>query len=229
MEDGQEDDTGKNSSKISKASKKQKHKNGMQIAKRGNGKKKNNNGSKKGSGKDNGSNIKWIILIWISSFFLSGFFSIISSGILSQVNILIAVIVLVSIIIINIIFDIIGTASTAADSIPFHSMAARKVKGAKEAITLIKHADKVSNFCNDVIGDICGILSGAAAAYIVLKAADRGLFTGTAIHSVIEIILSGLVASLTVGGKSIGKSLAINKSNDIIYKVALLIRIFKRR
>jgi len=190
-----------------------------------------NNGKRNGkqNGKNNLKNIRWIIIIWVSSFFLSGFFSIVSSGILSQVNVLVAVIVLVTIIFINIIFDIIGTASTAADPVPFHSMASRKVKGAREAIKLIKHADRVSNFCNDVVGDICGILSGAATAYIVLKMAERGFFTGSVIHSVVEIILSGLVASLTVGGKSIGKTLAIKNSNDIIYRVALFIRLFKRR
>jgi CBS domain containing-hemolysin-like protein len=75
-----------------------------------------------------------------------------------------------------------------------------------------------------VIGDICRILSGSATAYIVIKIVQNRTSL-----TLVEMILTGLVASLTVGGKSIGKSVAIKNSNKIIYRVAVLIRIFKRR
>ncbi len=45
-------------------------------------------------------------------------------------------------------------------------MAAKKVPGAAECIMLLRHADRVASICNDVIGDICGVVSGAAAATI---------------------------------------------------------------
>lgn len=35
-------------------------------------------------------------------------------------------------------------------------------------LNLKKNADKVSSFCNDVIGDICGIISGAARRQLQL-------------------------------------------------------------
>ncbi|WDC83794.1 hypothetical protein PL321_14940 [Caloramator sp. mosi_1] len=82
--------------------------------------------------------------------------------------------VLISIIFVGIIFDIIGVAVTAAEEAPFHSLASRKVKGAKTAVKLIRNADKVSNFCNDVIGDICGVVSGAAGAIIISKLISKG-------------------------------------------------------
>jgi hypothetical protein len=67
------------------------------------------------------------------------------------------------------LFDIIGVAVTAADERPFHSMAAHKEKGAAEALYLLHNASHVSSFCNDVVGDICGIVSGTTAAVIVSR------------------------------------------------------------
>ena len=45
-------------------------------------------------------------------------------------------------------------------------MNSRKVKGANVAVKFKKNAEKVSSFCCDVIGDICGVISGGAAAAI---------------------------------------------------------------
>ncbi|MEG6611861.1 Mg2+ and Co2+ transporter CorB [Pseudoclostridium thermosuccinogenes] len=171
-----------------------------------------------------GNNKKWSLIITLVSFFLSASMSVIASNILGNVGILVSFFVVFAIIVINILFDIIGTAVTAADEAPFHAMASRKVYGAKQAIKLIRNADKVSNFCNDVIGDICGVISGTASTYIVLKiAADSESLRGV----VINLIMTGMVASFTVGGKAFGKSLAIENSNYIIYKVAIIINFFK--
>jgi len=171
-----------------------------------------------------GNNKKWSLIITLVSFFLSASMSVIASNILGNVGILVSFFVVFAIIVINILFDIIGTAVTAADEAPFHAMASRKVYGAKQAIKLIRNADKVSNFCNDVIGDICGVISGTASTYIVLRiAADSESLRGV----VINLIMTGMVASFTVGGKAFGKSLAIENSNYIIYKVAIIINFFK--
>ena len=56
----------------------------------------------------------------------------------------------------GILFDIIGVAVTSSDDKIFHSMSARKVRGAKVAVKFHKNAEKVSSFCCDVVGDICG-------------------------------------------------------------------------
>ena len=69
----------------------------------------------------------------------------------------------------GILFDIIGVAVTAADPRPFHSMAAHKEPGAKEALVLLRNAGRVSSVCNDVVGDICGIVSGTTTAVIVVR------------------------------------------------------------
>jgi len=116
-------------------------------------------------------------------------------------------------------FDIIGTAVTAADETPFHAMASRKLYAAKQSIKLIRNADKVSNVCNDVVGDICGIISGAAGAYIVFRViGNKDVITMT------ELAVTGSITALTVGGKALGKTIAIRNSNYIIYKVSVIIK-----
>lgn len=159
------------------------------------------------------NNMKWVLLITLWTFALSVFMSFFSDLILRNTNIFISCIVLLIIIFIGIIFDVIGIAVAAVDERPFHSMAAGKVSGSLQSIKMIKHASKVSNICNDVIGDICGIISGASATFIVVQAVqlypniNLGIFT---------VLISSLAASLTVGGKAVGKDIAINYSKIII-------------
>jgi CBS domain containing-hemolysin-like protein len=109
---------------------------------------------------------------------------------------------------------------TAAEEAPFHSLASRKVTGAKTAVKLIRNADKVSNFCNDVIGDICGVVSGAAGAIIISKLISKGISNN---QTILALIVSATIASLTVGGKAIGKNFAMTQSNNIVYKTAWII------
>ncbi len=157
--------------------------------------------------------LKWVMLITLWTFGLSVFMSFFSDLILRNVNMFFSFLLLLAIIFLGIIFDIIGIAVTAVDERPFHSMASAKVAGALQSIKMIKNASKVSNICNDVIGDICGIISGASATFIVVRAVqiypyiNIGLFT---------VLVSSLAASLTVGGKAVGKDIAINYSKGII-------------
>ena len=120
------------------------------------------------------------------------------------------------------IIDIIGVAVTSADEKIFHSMSARKVKGAKLAVKFKKNADKLSSFCNDVIGDVCGIISGSAGAIIAATLSVK--FSLSAF--LVSLIVTASIAALTIGGKAMGKSIAINKSNIILYRFAKFISIF---
>lgn len=69
---------------------------------------------------------------------------------MQSLNLFFAFIVLFAIIAINILFDMIGTAVQSAEEKPFHSLAARKVKGARESISVIRHAPQLANLCCDV-------------------------------------------------------------------------------
>ncbi|MGI6669209.1 MAG: Mg2+ and Co2+ transporter CorB [Acetivibrionales bacterium] len=177
------------------------------------------------------SNIRWVIIVTIASFIISAFFSVVSSDILKEAKIFTAFIVILVIIITNIVFDIIGTAVTAAEEAPFHAMASKKFYAARQSIRLIRNADKVSNVCNDIVGDICGIISGAAGAYIILRIIGDHEAVTTA-----ELFVTGMITALTVGGKAFGKIIALRNSNSIIYKVGVITKfitdgflIFKKR
>lgn len=165
------------------------------------------------------NNAIWILTITVVSFLISTILTIASSDILKEAEIITSFLVIFLIILVNISFDIVGTAVTAADETPFHAMASRKLYGAKQSIKLIRNADKVSNVCNDVVGDICGIISGAAGAYIIFRIiGNREAITLT------ELVVTGLITALTVGGKALGKTIALRNSNYIIYKVSVVIK-----
>lgn len=129
---------------------------------------------------------------------------------------------LAMIILIGVFFDIIGVAAAAATEGPCHAQAATRTFGAKQAVKVVRNADRVSSFCNDVVGDICGILSGAIAAAVVfeLMANASGIPELAA-----STLLTALVAGLTVGGKAAGKSLAIKHANDIVLRVGMLLAV----
>ncbi len=161
-------------------------------------------------------NKKWVSQIVILAFTISFCLSFISESTIPNLSLPFGILLILLFILINIIFDVVGMAVTSAEEKVFHSMNSRKVKGADIAVKMIKNADKVSNFCCDVIGDICGVVSGAASTSISLIIANQ-LNTNTFFTS---LIVAAIVASLTIGGKALGKTIAINKSNIIIYETS---------
>ena len=165
-------------------------------------------------------NFKWVFLISIWTFIMAAFFSIISENLIKNINTGMAFIVLIIIIFIGIFFDTIGIAVTAAEEKPFHAMAANNIKEAKYAIKLVRNASQVSNFCNDVIGDISGIISGAIGTTIIYNIINTYGFTNVGILS---IIITSFIASLTVGGKALGKSIAMIYYDKIIFYIAKIL------
>lgn len=170
-------------------------------------------------------NYSWIIKIVIITFIISFTFSAFSEIVIPNVNVFIGIILLIIFILLGILFDMIGVSVTAADIVPFNSMNSRKIRGADIAVMFKKNADKVSSFCNDVVGDICGIVSGSAGSIIAISIANTFNFD----KFYVMLIVTSIVASLTIGGKALGKSFAINKSNTILYKFALFVSYFYKK
>src|SRR5699024_6630319 len=162
--------------------------------------------------------IKFSITIAVITFVLAAIFSVISSSILGKVVWLIGLLVVLIIVLIGVLFDMVGIASTSVTEAPFHAMAAEKITGAKEAVAIIRNADKFASFCNDVIGDISGIVSGTATALVVLQITNLlGESDGSPLEITLSVLLTSIVAALTVGGKALGKYIAINSSTKIIH------------
>lgn len=165
----------------------------------------------------------WIYKVFLMTFFLSIAFSFLSNAITTNANVFVMIIITFVVIGIGIIFDMIGTASLTSNEATFHAKSSRKIKGAKESLSLIKNSVKVSSVCNDVIGDVCGIISGGMGAMIALNISN--IFNGNIIMS--SIIVSSLISSLTVGGKAIFKRVAIKKCDDIVFLVGKIKNAFK--
>lgn len=168
------------------------------------------------TGKKEHNHYRWALTAFVMAVALSGLLSLSSEAILENAGLLLALLILALFIGLGILFDIIGVAVTAADPRPFHSMAAHKEKGAKEALKLLRNADRVSSVCNDVVGDICGIVSGSTAAVIVTHL-QRDLSTTSVL---ISIGATALISGITIGGKALGKTVAINQCTSVVYRVA---------
>ena len=162
----------------------------------------------------------WITKIVLLAFLISIVFTFVSETAIPNINVVLGIILCLIFIVIGVIFDMVGVAVASADEAVFHSMASRKLKGAAMAVKLKKNADKVSSFCNDVIGDICGIISGSTGAVIAIKIAENNLL--------VTLFIMGIISALTIGGKALEKSLAITKSNNILFIFAKILCIFKR-
>ena len=171
------------------------------------------------------ANYKWIIEITLIAFIISLLFSIMSELLIPKANIIISILILIIFILLGIIFDMIGVAVQSSNEAPFHSMNSRKIKGADMAVKLKKNADKTSSFCNDVIGDICGIISGTIGTVIAAKLALS--FNFNEFYTI--LIVTAIISALTIGGKALGKTLAINKSNYILYGAAKFIASFFKK
>ena len=168
--------------------------------------------------------IRWVVTIFLVTILISGTISLLSDVIMSASSVAVAFLILLVIIFVGIIFDIVGMAVATADEKPFHSMAARKVPGAHEAIALLRNAERVSSICNDVVGDICGVVSGSASATIAAQILSNFEFTWP---QIVSLAMSALAAGLTVGGKAVGKGFAVSSCTAIVHTVGKLIYTWK--
>jgi Mg2+/Co2+ transporter CorB len=166
----------------------------------------------------------WPLVVLLTALILSFSFGFLSELALTDANIIVAILVICVFMFISIVTDIIGVAVTAADVSPFRSMSARKIRGAKEAIILIKNADKVASIIADILGDICGILSGAAGA--VVTAVLVGDITDVTQTILIASGVSAAISGIIIFGKAIGKGIAISGCDKIVLFLGKVVNVF---
>jgi CBS domain containing-hemolysin-like protein len=153
--------------------------------------------------------------VGLLSFILAVAVSYLSSVTLAVVPAVVALLVVLLLVAIGVTFDILGTSVTAADQTPLNAMASKRVAGARQALWLVRNADRVANFTNDVVGDVSGAVSGAAGATVALQLVN--LFHGGQLATELMTLATvGLVAGVTVGGKAAGKSFAIERATDVV-------------
>lgn len=168
---------------------------------------------------------RWLGIVTLLAFCISIIMSLFSTMALKSVPLLIAILITLAFIVIGIIFDTVGVAVTSGDITVFNSMSARKIKSGKIGVFLVKNASKVSSICCDVIGDVCGIVSGACGTVIVTIICSKT----NANILLVTALVSAIISALTIGGKAAEKSFAMKESTKIIKVVASCLAIFKRK
>ena len=164
---------------------------------------------------------RWVVRIFLMSVALSGVLSLLSGTMLAGAGYIAAVMTLVFFVLLGIVFDVVGVAVTAASPSPFHSMASHRTRGAKEALFLLRNSEKVASFCNDVVGDICGIVSGSTAAVLVARLQQSLSVENVLVSTAVTALISGL----TIGGKAIGKKIALDRCKEVVYATGKLMHI----
>jgi len=156
----------------------------------------------------------WYLELFFSSLFLCFMFAIISQITLLNSSLALALFLVLVLIFVSVLFDIIGVAVAASNIKPFLELKkAGKTKGVNMAIKMVKNADRVSSICTDVVGDICSIVSGASGVAISIIIISELPSISSA---VLSTLISSFIAALTVLGKAVGKSFALNSSTKIL-------------
>ena len=170
-------------------------------------------------GNNKPSSLKFALFWGTVAFFTAIFFSFFSEIVLPRLQILmLSFSFLLLVIITGIVFDMVGVSVAVANEHPFHAKATKRLRGATQAIVMVRHADKVATFCNDVIGDICGTVSGALGASIVFQIIAASS-TWSKYESIASMLMTGVIAAVTVGGKATGKRAALNDWEEIVFFV----------
>ena len=167
---------------------------------------------------------KWVLTVVILSFVLSIFMSLLTSIFVESAGLFVALIALITLVLLGIITDVIGTAVTSAEDQPFIAMASKRITGAKQALRLIRMAEKVSSLLNDVVGDIVGIVSGSAGSVIALSLVRLGV-PGT----VASVLIAAFTSAFMIGGKAYGKGFAIENSAKIVLQVGRIMAMFEKK
>lgn len=171
--------------------------------------------------------LSWALIATSMTIVLSSLFSFLSETVLLETSIIVSFIIAIIFILLNVVTDTLGVSVTACDKVPFLAMASKKIKGAKEALVLIDNADKISNICSDIIGDICGIMSGAVGANIVTQILI--LNNGSLNSILISVVISTAIAAVTVFFKAIGKYLATRYYEAIVLFSSKILKIFIKK
>ncbi|MDE7167699.1 MAG: hypothetical protein K2O28_02485 [Clostridia bacterium] len=166
----------------------------------------------------------WGISVFFLSFALTVLFSFLTEISVKGSPAYVCIIVLLVLLVLNIGCDVLANAIISISPEAFHAMASNKIKGAKRAVTFCRNATKLSSIFADVIGDICGIVSGAAGAALVIDIA----VTGTTWELIASIGISAAIGALTVGGKALFKHVAVKYNKQIVFGFAKFTTFFKK-
>ena len=159
------------------------------------------------------NSFRWAFKIFILSICLSIVFSMISQSLFPKLSSILSLFVIMFFITLSVVFDMINVAVT---TIKKEDLASEKGKnGYSTALKLCNNREKVASFCGDVVGDICGILSGAGGVSLVVNMNINNL----SIYFIVTCIISAFIAGITIFGKAIMKTYSVENCKTVIMKV----------
>lgn len=158
------------------------------------------------------SNLRWAFKTLVLSISLSIVFSVISQSLFPNLSIFLSIFVIAFFIFLSVLFDMIGVAVTSVDFIQLEKYAGKK--GYNTSIKLCQNTEKISSFCGDVVGDICGILSGAGGVSLVVNMN----ISNPSVYFIVTCLISSLIAGLTIFGKAIMKGYALENCEIVVMK-----------
>lgn len=162
------------------------------------------------------ANLKNALSIGSMGFLLAVIFSGPIGTILQEVGPLTAAFIVLATIAVAILADILAIAATVGDDAPLNAMASDRVPGAKEALILVRNAGRVNSIFSDVVGDVAGTMTGVLATPIIYGIREA---YPTVPSSVASMLVIGVIAFLTIGGKAAEKAFAVKASTSIILGV----------
>ncbi|MCL2598569.1 MAG: hypothetical protein FWD76_01485 [Firmicutes bacterium] len=162
---------------------------------------------------------KWILKAFVLAFVLTLVFATISDTVLLDAGWILAIVVIAVLMVVTVFFDMIGTAVMIADPVPFHAMASKRVKGARNALRVIKAQNMVTSICSDIIGDIGGILSGALGVGLAITLLSE---KGAWYDPYLSIFVSACIASLTIALRAFVRGIAKKRSQKIVWRMGLM-------
>ena len=157
----------------------------------------------------NKNSTKWAFKVFVLSISLSIIFSLFSQSLLPSLSPFFSIFVIVFFVFVSVIFDMIAVAFTSINKEQLDKY--KNENGYVMAVKLCERADKVASFGGDVVGDICGILSGAGGVSLVvnMNIQDANL------NLLITCLVSSLIAGITIFCKAIMKTYALQNCEQI--------------
>lgn len=169
------------------------------------------------------NSLRWAFKVLVLSICLSIIFSLFSQSLLPTLSPFFSVFVIIFFIFVAVVFDMIAVAFTTISEeklLPY-----KEEKGYNVALSLCKNADRVASFGGDVVGDICGILSGAGGVSLVI---NMHIVSEEA-NLIVTCLVSSLIAGVTIFCKAIMKSYAIENCHKIALKTGSYLEFGKRK
>ena len=157
----------------------------------------------------NKNSTKWAFKVFILSISLSIIFSLVSQSLLPSLSPFFSIFVIVFFVFVSVIFDMVAVAFTSINKEQLDKF--KNENGYVMAVKLCERADKVASFGGDVVGDICGILSGAGGVSLVVNINIQN----TNLNLVVTCLVSSLIAGITIFCKAIMKTYALQNCEQI--------------